>query len=50
MQAMFDMEMPGKAPLHTHDDSGTIHVESSTNRNYRLGEFFKVWGLDLDSN
>ena len=38
----------GSAPLHTHDDSGTIHVESTANRNYTLGEFLNVWGIDLE--
>jgi len=43
--------MSGMAPLHTHDSSGTIHVESNANRNsipYTLGDFFNVWGLDLE--
>ena len=35
---------PGFAPLHTHDASGTIHVESTVNRNYTLGEFLNIWG------
>jgi hypothetical protein len=35
------------APLHTHDVSGTIHVESTVNRNYTLGEFLDIWGIDL---
>ena len=35
-------------PLHTHDDSGTIHVESTANRNYTLGEFLNIWGIDLE--
>lgn len=39
-----DMTMPGMAPLHTHDTSGTIHVETSINRNYTLGEFLDTWG------
>ncbi len=47
MQSM-NMIMPGMAPLHTHDSSGIIHVESSINRNYTLGEFLKIWGLDLN--
>ncbi|MGI8832990.1 MAG: hypothetical protein ACR2IS_10185, partial [Nitrososphaeraceae archaeon] len=39
--------MQGMSPLHTHDSSGTIHVESSVNRDYTLGEFLDVWsGLD----
>lgn len=29
--------------LHTHDTSGTIHVESPIVANYTLGEFFDVW-------
>jgi len=32
-------------PLHTHDDSGVIHVESGVRREYTLGEFFGVWGV-----
>jgi hypothetical protein len=40
--------MQGMAPLHTHDSSGTVHVESTVNRNYTLGEFLNVWGLDLN--
>jgi len=35
----------GYAPLHTHDPSGVIHVESPTVRTYTLGEFFAVWGV-----
>jgi sulfur carrier protein ThiS len=36
--------MQGMSPLHTHDNSGTLHVESSVNRDYTLGEFVNVWG------
>ena len=39
----------GISPLHTHDSKGTIHVESSVNRDYTLGEFLDVWG-GLDTN
>jgi hypothetical protein len=35
----------GYAPLHTHDASGVVHVESPTVRTYTLGEFFAVWGV-----
>lgn len=31
-------------PLHTHDGSGEIHVESNVVRDFTLGEFFAVWG------
>jgi hypothetical protein len=37
----------GYAPLHTHDSSGVIHVESPTVRPYTLGELFAVWGVRL---
>jgi hypothetical protein len=35
------------SPLHTHDTSGIIHVESQTVRSFTLGEFFDVWGIRL---
>jgi hypothetical protein len=42
--------MQGMAPLHTHDDSGTIHVESTVKRDYTLGEFLNIWGgLDVNA-
>jgi hypothetical protein len=31
-------------PLHTHDSSGIIHVESPLSRTFLLGDFFAVWG------
>lgn len=30
-------------PLHTHDTTGTLHVESPTKRDFTLGDFFAVW-------
>ncbi|HTU70229.1 MAG TPA: hypothetical protein VMF11_07885 [Candidatus Baltobacteraceae bacterium] len=33
--------------LHTHDDSGTIHVESPIPKVFTLGDFFAVWGQPL---
>jgi hypothetical protein len=35
--------------LHTHDQSGIIHVESPTVRRFTLGQFFDVWGLRFSS-
>ena len=35
----------GFAPLHTHDASGVIHIESPAARGYTLGQFFAVWGV-----
>ena len=42
------MIMQGMSPLHTHDTSGVIHVESNVFRNYTLGQFLQNWGIDLD--
>jgi hypothetical protein len=33
------------SPLHTHDVSGVIHVESDVKRDFTLGQFFDVWGV-----
>ena len=41
--------MEGMSPLHTHDYSGIIHIESNIVRNYTLGEFLDIWkGLNTD--
>ncbi len=31
--------------LHTHDNSGLIHIESPIKRNFTLGQFLQVWKL-----
>ena len=31
-------------PLHTHDATGTLHVETDEDRDYTLGDFFLIWG------
>jgi hypothetical protein len=36
------------SPLHTHDETGILHVESPTASSYGLGQFFAVWGVRLD--
>jgi len=33
--------------LHTHDESGVIHIESPVQRTYTLGNFFDEWGQQL---
>src|SRR4051812_39435172 len=38
------------SPLHTHDVSGVMHVESERPRTFTLGEFFGVWGVPLSSS
>lgn len=35
------------SPVHTHDTTGVIHIESSEMRDYTLGQFFEVWGTRL---
>ncbi|TLX97200.1 MAG: hypothetical protein E6K96_03885 [Thaumarchaeota archaeon] len=30
-------------PMHTHDASGIIHIESPGNANYTLSNFFQIW-------
>jgi len=33
------------APLHTHDDSGIVHIENSVPATFYLGQFFIEWGV-----
>lgn len=35
--------------LHTHDDTGVIHIESPTNTIYTLGQFFAEWNQKLSA-
>ena len=37
------------APIHTHDATGIIHVESPIQRDFSLGELFDVWGVRFTS-
>jgi hypothetical protein len=34
-------------PLHTHDTSGRLHVESPEPATFTLGQVFKLWGQPL---
>ena len=36
------------SPIHTHDTTGFIHVESPTVKDYDLGQFFDIWGVRLN--
>jgi hypothetical protein len=38
------------SPLHTHDDSGVIHIESPVRRQFSLGEFFSEWQVSLSGD
>jgi hypothetical protein len=33
--------------IHTHTPDGVVHMESSVERDFTLGEFFDVWGVRL---
>lgn len=34
----------GMRPIHTHDDTGKLHVESPYFDNFYLKDFFQIWG------
>ena len=36
--------------LHTHDDSGIIHIESPVAKNYTLGQFFDIWNKKFNNS
>jgi hypothetical protein len=44
--------LPGKCFywLHTHDESGTIHIESPIAKNYTIGQFFDIWKNTVGNN
>lgn len=33
--------------LHTHDGSGVVHVETTVQKKFTVGQFFSVWGQPL---
>lgn len=40
-------------PIHTHDSSGTLHLEMGgviTRDKIKLGNFFQLWGKEFNSN
>jgi hypothetical protein len=45
---MQGMTMPSMAPIYTNDNSGLIKIGSTVIRNYTLGDFFNIWGFDLN--
>jgi hypothetical protein len=36
-------------PIHTHDNSGTLHVEAPCIREFTIGDFFDIVGVRHDS-
>jgi hypothetical protein len=45
-----DMRRRAISPLHTHDASGVIHIESPVQRQFSLGEFFSEWLVSLSAD
>jgi hypothetical protein len=45
-----DMSRRTISPLHTHDASGVIHIESPVQRQFSLGEFFSEWLVSLSAD
>jgi hypothetical protein len=37
-------------PVHTYDETGTIHVEAAKTVNIPLGEFFRLWKKEFSRN
>ncbi|RAG81888.1 hypothetical protein DN069_30410 [Streptacidiphilus pinicola] len=37
------------SPLHTHDTTGVVHIESPVVKDYDLGQFMTEWGVPLSS-
>jgi hypothetical protein len=35
--------------LHTHDDSGIIHIESPVEREFTIGNFIDIWGQTFNT-
>jgi hypothetical protein len=38
------------SPIHTHDPSGVIHVESPSKEHFTLAQFFAIWGVRFTTN
>jgi len=38
------------SPLHTHDTTGVLHIESPVKRQFTLGELFSEWGVSLSAD
>ena len=40
----------GNLPIHTHDSSGILHIESTQKLPFRLRDFFTIWGQPFSKN
>lgn len=38
------------SPLHTHDATGVMHIESPVKRQFSVGEFFSEWQVSLSAD
>ena len=36
--------------MHTHDETGIIHIESPLQKSFTLGQFFNIWKQNLSNN
>mgnify|MGYP001569069171 FL=1 len=36
-------------PVHTHDETGELHIEGPCKRDFTLGDFFSIWGKVFNS-
>lgn len=45
-----DQNRASISPLHTHDPSGVVHIESPVARRFSLGELFSEWDLSLSAD
>jgi hypothetical protein len=43
------LEANGNLPIHTHDATGKIHIESPKKATFLLADFFSVWGKTFNS-
>lgn len=42
--------LQGLSPLHTHDNSGVIHIENSVPADFVLGQVFTEWGVRFSAS
>ncbi len=45
-----DTQAGAMSPLHTHDSSGVLHIESPIRRPYNLAELFTEWDVSLSAD
>jgi len=40
----------GMRGIHTHDDTGKLHIETPSDMDATLGSFFNIWGENFDED